>query len=349
MSTNPLIQDLIENDAFPSVSVALPSGGRWYDDTVLMKGIDPLDVPVGVLGILAEHNYRDPWLMLSGEAIPRMMKGVCPAVLKAGELCELDLETILLASRLVSYGPTLELQHSCEGTVPKTPARIEEEQVMKNPANPESVEVAPNTVCGHTNKISIDLNEHILRYAVIEDEQVDDQFTYHLKRVNQTVHLRLPAYNRAISMMKESVARDKSISSLGDISVDDMIASEEAMAKYSHIIDMASDTALDNIAASIYAISTTDGQLVNGQEFIREWLLMITTDEAEGISAKINTFVEWMQTFSTIKYNCAQCDSDQDFRLELDANRLFGPAGDSTQPKKPSPKSKNGVKRRKIQ
>ena len=99
MSSNPLIQDLIENEAFPSVSVALPTGARWYTSDVIADGADPLDLSVGVLGILAEQNYRDPWLLLSGEAIPRMFKSVCPEVVEANELCDLDLEAILLASR----------------------------------------------------------------------------------------------------------------------------------------------------------------------------------------------------------------------------------------------------------
>lgn len=339
MSSNPLIQDLIENEAFPSVSVALPSGGRWYDPDVLDDGVNPLDVPVGVLGILAEQNYRDPWLLLSGEAIPRMLKGVCPSVHKAQELCELDLEAILLASRLVSYGPTIELTHTCQNLVPREPdegEKVEEGEVL-------------TTICDHENKLTLDINEHILRYDVIDDSVVDEKFTHQLKRVKQVVHLRPPAYRRIIEQMKEGITRNKQIDSFSDIQIDEMVVNEEAMKNYARVIDMASDTALDNMEASIHAIATTTGKLVSGSEFIREWLLALPTDEAEELSKKINKLSEWFMTFSDIKYNCAKCEAEQTFRLELDANRLFGQAGDSTQPKKPSRKSKPGAKRRKIQ
>jgi len=338
MSNNPLIQDLIENDAFPSVSVALPTGGRWYPENVISAEADPLDLPVGVLGILAEQNYRDPWLLLSGEAIPRMMKGICPDVLLASELCELDLEAILLASRLVSYGPKLELKHVCQNLVPREP---EEGEAVE-----DGEEL--NGRCGHENTLVLDINEHILRYEVIQDDLAEELFTYRLKRVPQKVNLRPPSYKRVIEQMKESLARNKKIDSMGDMKLDEMVVNEEAIKNYSRIIDMASDTALDNLEASIHSVERSDGKAVDGQEYIREWLLNLPTDEAEGLTEKINEISEWIVSFSDIKYNCEECNGEQTFRLELDANRLFGQAGDSTQPKKPSQKSKQGAKKRRV-
>ncbi len=346
MSSNPLIQDLIENEAFPSVTVCLPTGGRWYEDGVLAEGADPMDLPVGVLGILAEQNYRDPLLLLSGEAIPRMLKGVCPSIVEAGALCEIDLEAILLASRLVSYGPKIVITHSCDNAVPKTEEEIAEEKEKSEEENPV---VSPTKLCNHENKIDIDVNEHILRYTLISDEVVAEKLTHTLTKVNQTVHLRPPPYSRAIAMMREGVAREKQVSTLNDIDVEDMVVSEEAISRYVTIIDMASESALENMEASIHAISTSDGTLVNGREFIREWLLALPSDEADAIVAKINEMTLWLLSFTEIKYTCPACEADQKFRLELDANRLFGQAGDSTQPKKPSRKSRSGARKRRIQ
>jgi hypothetical protein len=341
MTTNPLIQDLIDNEAFPSVTVSLPTGGRWYEAVVLNKGVDPLDVSVGVLGILAEQNYRDPWLLLSGEAIPRMLKGVCPSVNKALDLCEIDLETILLAARLVSYGPKLVLTHKCDKKVKKEVAKGEKSKSAQ---------------CNHENTIELDINEHILRYSVMDDSVINERFVYNLKRVAQTVHLRPPPYQRVIEQMKEGVARDKQMNTLSEVNFEDLVIDPDAILQYTRIIDMASDSALENIAASIHAIETTDGKLVGantfgeeGSEFIRQWLLQLPKDEAEGITDKINDIATWFASFAEIKYNCAACEAENKFRLELDANRLFGPAGDSLPPKKPSRKSKRGAKRRKIQ
>ncbi len=354
MSDNPLIQDLIDNEAFPSVSVALPTGGRWYADDVIAADADPLDLPVGVLGILAEQNYRDPWLLLSGEAIPRMFKSVCPSVIKANELCDLDLEAILLASRLVSYGPKLELSHVCDAKVEDAEANEAAAKAKKQAMKEMKVKVpyeAPEPImkpCGHENKVTIDINEHILRYDIITDEVVNDLFIYELKILPQKVHLRPMPYHRTIEQMKEGVAQEKQMNSLAEVKIEDLIIDADAIGRYTRVIDMASSSAVDNIRACIHGIEQTDGKIVNGPEFIREWLLALPTTEAEGITDQINKISKWSLSFSEIKYKCGKCGHENMFRLELDANRLFGQAGDSTQPKKPSRKSKTGAKKRRI-
>ena len=202
--------------------------------------------------------------------------------------------------------------------------------------------------CGHENTINIDINEHILRYAIIDDDVVAERFTYSLRRVDQVVHLRPQAYNRTIGQMRDNVALEKQLQTLGDLKLDEMVVSDDAMKNYTRIIDMSSASALDNIGASIYSIATTDGQMVADPKFIREWLLVLPTDEAEGLTDKINELTKWFQSYSEIEYKCAACEADQTFRLELDANRLFGRAGGSLPPKKPSPKSKSGARKRRI-
>ena len=107
-----------------------------------------------------------------------MMKGVCPSILKAQELCELDLEAILLASRLVSYGPKIELTHACQNIVPRKKG-----EELKEGEEPAEGEDSLNTRCLNSNKIDVDVNEHILRYGIIGDDIVDEKFTHELKRV----------------------------------------------------------------------------------------------------------------------------------------------------------------------
>ena len=354
MSSNPLIQDLIENEAFPSVTVALPTGGRWYADGVLAEGADPMDLPVGVLGILAEQSYRDPWLLLSGEAMPRLMRSICPSISDVNQMAEIDIEAILLAARLVSFGPKIELTHRCDKPIDK-PEEEEadekpEEAAAENVEGEEKKEDEPtHGVCTHENKIVIDVNEHILRYSVIEDEVVAAKFLYEMKRVDQKVHLRPVPYRRSVSQIKESIQRDRQLTELDKFEIEDLVLNAEAVSRYTNIIDMASDTAIDNMASAIFAVEASNGKMVDGEEFIKEWLLTLPTDEAEGLSNAINDMGNWMVSFSEIQYNCEKCGKPNTFRLELDANRLFGFAGDSTPPKKPSRKSRSGARRRKIQ
>ena len=347
MSTNPLIQDLIQNEAFPSVTIAFPTGGRWYDKGIISDEADPMDIEVGVLGMLAEQNYRDPWLMLSGESIPRMLKSICPSVISASDLCEIDLDAILLAARLVSYGSRLELHHICRE--PKKEEKTEDKPKKKiKQSMKEAVEVV-QTLCAFENVVVVDINEHILRYDVITDAIIAEKFVHKLSRVNQTVHLRPMTYGRVISQIKAGMTREKELNKMVDVQIDALVTDPDSIKQYVKIIDLASDNAIDNIAAAIHCIETTTGKMVNGNEFIREWILTLPTDEADALVKKINSMVEWFQSFSDITYDCAECGSKQTFRLELNADQLFGQAEDSQPPKKPSRKSKKGGRRRKIQ
>ena len=343
MSKNPLIQDLIANEAFPSVSIALPTGGRWYTKGVLEKDTDPLDVPVGVLGVLAEQNYRDPWLVLSGESLPRMLKSVCPAIHEPNELCEVDLEAILLASRLVSYGPILELKYGCSGPVAPNEVTKTETEKEENKKDEEK----KSTTCDHLNVINLDVNEHIMRYAPLEDDDVTDYILF-IERINQTVYLRPMSYFSVIQLIKDGVSRDRQIENMNEYTLDDLVVNPESIRKYTEIVDMSTTSSLDAIASSIFCVESAKGERVNGDEFIKEWLLALPAVEVERITKLSNELAVKMRKRAEITFECSKCGWVNSIMLELDANRLFGPAGASQQPKKPSPKSRRGGKKKKT-
>ena len=344
MSKNPLIQDLVENEAFPAVSIALPSGGRWYKNGVLEEDIDPLDVPVGVLGVLAEQNYRDPWLILAGESIPRMLRTVCPAIAKPSLLCEIDLEAILLASRLVSYGPTLELKYPCMGPSSDIDENETSEEAQNNTEDEDEDE--EEKTCGFVNTITIDVNEHIMRYAPMVDDEVVD-YSLVLERFNQTVHLRPLPYKNVIQLIKDGIQRERHVRGLSNYEVDDLVVNPEVVKKYTQVVDMTTESSIDSIVASIFCVESAKGERVDGDEFIKEWLLALSVIEVELITERVNKMAAIQRKRADIKFDCVECGHENVISLELDAQRLFGSAGVSKMPKKPSPKSKKGVRKKK--
>src|SRR5678815_3026901 len=101
--TNELLNDL--HNLFPPIQISLPTKGMFYPEGVLGKGVDASNIEVGTLGILDEFKYRDPFLLVSGNAMSYLIKHLCrDQILLPEELCEIDVETILLAARLASYG-----------------------------------------------------------------------------------------------------------------------------------------------------------------------------------------------------------------------------------------------------
>jgi hypothetical protein len=110
--SNELITEL--HEVFPPIEISLPTRGMFYPEGVLAKDTDPTHIQVGTLGILDEFKYRDPFMLVSGNAMGHLITHVCGKQIEhPEELCEIDVETILLASRLASYGPNLKLTHRC--------------------------------------------------------------------------------------------------------------------------------------------------------------------------------------------------------------------------------------------
>ncbi len=312
--TNPLLDDL----SFPPVAICLPTSAYWYDDGVIDPNADPLNLDVKPIGILAEQNCRDPWLLASGKAIPRIVREVCPSILLPEELAEVDIEAILLATRLASYGDSMKLTHKCQ--------------------NKDVDDNGDGEVCGEENDLDLNIQEFITRYDQIRNL---DDYVVQLQAVAHTVYLRPTPYKQSLRVLKQAVMAEKTFNSFEDMSAEDFVMDSSKINDYSQLADLTSEVTVESIVESIHYVTTVKGDKVFDKETIREWLLAMHTDESKLIIAKMNELAGELRQRSEVKYNCHACGFENKFMLEMDPQRLFMRAEDSEQPKKPSPKSKN--------
>ena len=316
--TNPLLEDL----SFPPVAICLPTRGYWYEDDVINPNADPLDLEVKPIGILAEQNYRDPWLLASGKAIPRLVREVCPAILRPEQLAEVDIEVILLATRLASYGEKMSVKHKCQGNVD-----------AEGDGEP----------CEEENELDVNIQEFITRYGPIENL---DDYQVELQAVAHKVFLRPTPYTHSLRVLQQAVKAQQTFSSFEDMSAEDFVLDAGKVNDYTQLADLTSEVTINSIVESISYVTTIKGVKVFEKDAIREWLLAMTTTESKLIVDKINKLAMQLRQRSEIKYNCHACGFENKFMLELDPQRLFMQAEDSEQSKKPSPKS-SGTKKRK--
>src|ERR1700733_14696241 len=185
--SNLLLNDL--HDIFPPVQIALPTKGMFYHEGVLGPGVKADNIEVGTLGILDEFKYRDPFLLVSGNAMGDLIAHLCGDQIRLpNELCEIDVEAILVAARLASYGPSLRLTHRCT---------LFRDKILDDG---ESASDPPEMVpCNHENIMDVDLHDFILRYGPIEQEE---RFEVVLPRVGQIVYLKPVPYRTTIQIMR---------------------------------------------------------------------------------------------------------------------------------------------------
>ena len=107
-SVNPLRQFFRQ----PAIYVRLPSQGEfWPKDALTIP--DNREFPVLPMTAIDEISYRTPDALFNGQAVVNVIQSCIPNIRNAWAMPNIDMDTILLAIRIASYGHELELSSKC--------------------------------------------------------------------------------------------------------------------------------------------------------------------------------------------------------------------------------------------
>lgn len=108
MSNNPLTQYFRQ----PAVYIKLPSEGKYYPDGALVMPANH-EIPVYPMTAIDEIIYRTPDALFNGNAVVNVIKSCIPAIRDPWGIPAMDVDTILVAIRMASYGTTMEISTTC--------------------------------------------------------------------------------------------------------------------------------------------------------------------------------------------------------------------------------------------
>lgn len=94
----------------PKLYISLPSQGQWYPSGSLEKAAE-LEVYSMTAG--DEINVKTPDALYSGTAVVKLIQNCIPGIKDAWHVPVIDLDYILAAIRLASYGENVELSARC--------------------------------------------------------------------------------------------------------------------------------------------------------------------------------------------------------------------------------------------
>lgn len=94
----------------PKLYIDLPSKGIWYPKEVLEKAEE---LEVYSMTANDEINVKTPDALFTGAAIKNLIESCVPAIKDAWYVPSMDLDYILAAIRLASYGPAIEMTTTC--------------------------------------------------------------------------------------------------------------------------------------------------------------------------------------------------------------------------------------------
>lgn len=96
----------------PKLFVSLPSKGLFYEPGALTGDYNSL--PVFAMTGMDEIIYKTPDALFSGEATSKVIESCCPSIKKAKVMPNIDIEAVMIAIRIATFGETMSVNHICK-------------------------------------------------------------------------------------------------------------------------------------------------------------------------------------------------------------------------------------------
>lgn len=96
----------------PSIYLKLPSGGQFYPEGVLEMNLTG-EIPVYPMTIKDELLLKTPDALMNGASMSEMIRSCCPSIKDPWSIPLIDLDPILIAVRLASYGQGMDITSTC--------------------------------------------------------------------------------------------------------------------------------------------------------------------------------------------------------------------------------------------
>jgi hypothetical protein len=108
IANNPLAKHFRQ----PAIYLKLPSGGRFYPEGTLDLGVTG-DIPVYPMTVKDEILLKTPDALMNGSSLAEMIQSCCPSIKDPWIIPMTDMDAILIAIRLASYGEGMDMTSKC--------------------------------------------------------------------------------------------------------------------------------------------------------------------------------------------------------------------------------------------
>lgn len=96
----------------PKIYISLPSKGLFYPEGTIDG--DPNNVPILAMTGIDEIIMKTPDALFNGESTIKLIESCCPYIKNAKNVPSLDIDTILAAIRIATFGEDISISHVCK-------------------------------------------------------------------------------------------------------------------------------------------------------------------------------------------------------------------------------------------
>ena len=227
LSTNPLSKHFRQ----PAIYIKLPSNGHWYPDGAIDMPVTG-EVPIYAMTARDEITMKTPDALLNGASTVHVIESCCPSIKDAWKMPSVDLDPVLLAIRLATYGKEMDFVATCPHCGHANEKTIDVSVILDRitPAEPR-----------YSNSIKIDGLEIILRPQSYEDYNKNNMLNFQEQRILRLVQ-------------------------------DSDLTEDEKTAQFDQLFQKLIETGINQVGKSIAGIKLDDSTTVTDVEFIHEFL-----------------------------------------------------------------------------
>lgn len=96
----------------PSVYIKLPSKGEFWPEGSLDLPITG-EVPIYPMTARDEITLRTPDALMNGSGVVEVLQSCCPSIKDAWKMPSIDIDAVLIAIRIASYGGAMDVESQC--------------------------------------------------------------------------------------------------------------------------------------------------------------------------------------------------------------------------------------------
>lgn len=268
----------------PGTYIELPSGGRYYKLTPKLS--DTGELAVYPMTAKDELALKNPDALLNGEALKQVLASVCPDIQNVSEIPAPDIDAILVAMRMTSYGDDMQIDvmHGCEASEGKS----------------QRVTVGLGSVLSTLKAIPDTMGTVTLANQVVVQLR-----PYTLEAQSRLLRVQ---FNTMRSLQGAEANENSTIEQKADI----------ANRGYDQLVVLSQDI----LAASIVSVTLPDGNEVTNFTHIHEWIKNLDRASNERLDEEIKAFGKFGIT-RTLEVTCDHCKNQFTTDMLFDPTSFF--------------------------
>lgn len=139
-SSNPLIKHFRQ----PALYLKLPSSGNyWPAGSINLTGSG--EVAVYPMTTREEIIIRTPDALMNGEGVVKVIQNCCPDITNAWDMPSIDVDAVLIAIRIASYGQDMDVDSKCPACEAENNHAVDLNYALANVRSPDYTELVTDT------------------------------------------------------------------------------------------------------------------------------------------------------------------------------------------------------------